>query len=207
MPEQVNPKEVEALALGKQQLDLLEPAANDMTAAALANGKVRHGQRNYVLSPIKYRLYLAAMERHIDAIKRGEDTAPDSGVHHLGHIAACVHVLAAAMEAGTFVDDRGPFPTKVEDEPEEHTDTIDIEPQQSGWSEIGGYVDRKLPEATPLVTPDGTINVPPSAMKTIWVAPSLREAAVQITHNARHPFVLDDSGDVGGAMRYLNSID
>jgi hypothetical protein len=107
-----NPKDAEARRSSKARLDLLEPAANTETAHALAFGADKYGVQNYLQIPIHARVYLAAIQRHLDAWKAGEDTADDSGVHHLGHIAANVHVALAAMAAGTFVDDRGPAEPK-----------------------------------------------------------------------------------------------
>lgn len=106
MTQLVNPKDVEAQATAKVRLDLLEPAGNEAIAAALANGAEKYGIRNYVESPISARVYVAAMMRHLAAWLRGEDVAEDSGVHHLGHLGANVHIALAAIEAGTFIDDR-----------------------------------------------------------------------------------------------------
>ena len=52
--------------------------------------------------------YLGAMKRHIDALLDGEDLAPDSGVHHLGHIAASCAIVLDAGKHGTLVDNRPP---------------------------------------------------------------------------------------------------
>ena len=54
--------------------------------------------------------YLGAMKRHIDALLDGEDLAPDSGVHHLGHIAASCAIVLDAGKNGTLVDNRPPLP-------------------------------------------------------------------------------------------------
>jgi hypothetical protein len=104
----MNPKDLEAQTKGKVRLDLLEPEGNRVTAEALAFGADKYGVQNYVKVPIQYRVYLAAIQRHLDALKTGEDVAADSGVHHMGHIAANVHVFMASLAAGVVVDDRGP---------------------------------------------------------------------------------------------------
>jgi hypothetical protein len=101
-----NPKDVEARRLGKVPLDLLEPVADEQIALALADGASKYGVRNYTESPIEARVYIAAIKRHLDAWLEGEDLAKDSLVHHLGHIGANVHVALAAIEAGTFIDNR-----------------------------------------------------------------------------------------------------
>jgi len=101
-----NPKDEAAVAEERARLDLLEPVAEAQIAKALAFGADKYGIRNFTLSDIKARTYVAAMKRHIDAWLDGEDDAPDSGVHHLAHVAASVHVVLAAMAAGRFQDDR-----------------------------------------------------------------------------------------------------
>jgi hypothetical protein len=104
--ERTNPKDVEALKTGKIPLDYLEPAGDEAGALALKFGADKYGVRNYIESPISARVYVAAMRRHLSDWLRGEDDAPDSGVHHLGHIIANCHVALAAIEAGSFIDDR-----------------------------------------------------------------------------------------------------
>jgi hypothetical protein len=50
--------------------------------------------------------YLAAMRRHIDCLIDGEDIDPESGAHHLGHVAAGCAIVLDARRAGTLVDNR-----------------------------------------------------------------------------------------------------
>jgi hypothetical protein len=115
-----NPKDAAARASNKPRLDLLEPVAERQIAGALAFGAAKYGVRNYVKAPIAARVYVAAMKRHIDAWLEGEDVAEDSAVHHLAHVGANVHVALAAMEAGTFIDDRaGDVATDSSEKPEE----------------------------------------------------------------------------------------
>lgn len=106
--EDENPKARAALRDQKPRLDLLEPAADELAAQALANGAEKYGRQNYLTIPISYRGYLAAMKRHINELLDGVDADKDSGVNPLGHVLANGHVLAAAMKHGNLVDDRGP---------------------------------------------------------------------------------------------------
>lgn len=101
-----NPKEIDAHSNDKVPLDLLEPAADEAIARALAFGAEKYGLRNFTQSPIKARVYIGAIRRHVAAWLSGEEIAEDSRLHHLAHVGACVHVVLAAMEAGTFEDDR-----------------------------------------------------------------------------------------------------
>lgn len=101
-----NPKDAAAGAEDRAPLDLLEPAADEAVARALGFGAEKYGVRNYTQVPIRARVYIAAMRRHLAAWLDGEDYASDSGLHHLAHVGANVHVAMAAMAAGTFIDDR-----------------------------------------------------------------------------------------------------
>ena len=53
---------------------------------------------------------------HLNAWAEGEEAAPDSGVHHLGHARACLGILLDAQETGNLIDDRvaGAFPAVSE---------------------------------------------------------------------------------------------
>lgn len=104
----VNPKEAAALREGKPPLDLLEHAADIEIARVLATGAAKYGRKNFHTSPIKANVYGGAIRRHVGAWLDGEDLDPESGLSHIAHIGACVHVLFAAMSAGQFVNDRDP---------------------------------------------------------------------------------------------------
>lgn len=103
-----NPKAVAALRADKAPLDLLEFDADCETARALQTGAVKYGRRNYRQVPIQASTYGAAIKRHAGAWIDGEDLDPESGLSHLAHVAACVHVLFGALAANTLVDDREP---------------------------------------------------------------------------------------------------
>lgn len=102
---QVNPKEAQAAADGKAPLDYLDPDANEEIAYVLRTGAAKYGRRNYRDTSMKLTVYLGAIQRHVDAMKRGEMLDPDDGRHHLAHIGACAHVTLGALGAGTLVDD------------------------------------------------------------------------------------------------------
>ena len=72
----------------------------------MADGAAKYGIRNYVESSVSARVYVAAMRRHLAAWLAGEDCAQDSGLHHLAHVGANIHILFAAMEEGNLLDDR-----------------------------------------------------------------------------------------------------
>lgn len=103
--EAVNPKELRATADGKSPLDYLDPAANEEISYVLRAGAEKYGRNNFRSTPMKLTVYLGAIQRHVDAMKRGETLDADDGRHHLAHIGACAHVTLGALEAGTLVDD------------------------------------------------------------------------------------------------------
>lgn len=103
MPE-ANPKAARAVADGKIPLDYLEPVANEMIAMAIKSGADKYGRRNFADPDTEMRMstYVGAFLRHATALQRGEWYDPDSGLPHLAHIGANVHVVLAAREAGTL---------------------------------------------------------------------------------------------------------
>ncbi len=102
----MNPKDASAMKKGKVRLDLNPPAGSEALARALASGANKYGPWNWRKDPIQLSHYVAAMKRHLDALMRGEDCAPDSGVHHLGHIMAGAAIVLDASEQGCLIDDR-----------------------------------------------------------------------------------------------------
>lgn len=69
---------------------------------------IGYGPYNWRERKIRYTRYLDALDRHIKALRDREDTASDSGVHHLGHLIACAAIMCDAIELGLMVDDRPP---------------------------------------------------------------------------------------------------
>lgn len=105
-PDEANPKDL--IGVKKPRLDLV-PAALDIHASmAMANGAEKYGPFNWREKPVRASIYIAAARRHLAAWFDGEDTASDSGVHHLGHAAACLAILLDAQATGNLVDDRPP---------------------------------------------------------------------------------------------------
>lgn len=107
-PTHLNPKDLLAQHEDRVPLDLLEHAADMLIARALQAGAREYGRRNFRLSPIKASTYGAAIKRHIGAWLDGEEVDPKSGLPHIAHVGANVHVILSALDAGTFIDDRAP---------------------------------------------------------------------------------------------------
>lgn len=94
----------------KPQLQLIPPALNVEVAKALQCGAAKYGPWNWRNNKVEMMTYLGALRRHIDCVLNGEDIDPESGAHHLGHIAAGCAIVLDARQHGTLVDNRPPKP-------------------------------------------------------------------------------------------------
>jgi len=90
----------------KVPLHLVPPALSIGAAMALKDGAVKYGPYNWREEPINISTYIGAIQRHILAYQDGEDVAEDSGVDHLGHVAACCALLMDSKAHGSLIDDR-----------------------------------------------------------------------------------------------------
>ena len=107
-----NPKDV--LARGEERclLHLVPTPGLIETAQAMADGARKYGPYNWREEGVGATTYVSAAMRHIRSWLDGEECADDSGVHHLGHAAACLMILLDALAVDNLVDDRPqPAPT------------------------------------------------------------------------------------------------
>jgi hypothetical protein len=138
----LNPKDQLAQRENKVRMDLLDLDALEGVARVMEFGAITrgYGVRNYVTIPIAERVYIAATLRHLSAIMRGEDKAPDSGLDHWDHIGANAMIVKKAKLAGTLVDDRGPHPQRYLAPTRASVDFDDLDrdvhggdPHESNW--------------------------------------------------------------------------
>lgn len=101
-----NPKDL--VGDTKVPMDLFPVAGAIYGAMAMKNGAAKFGPFNWRSSKVRFSVYLAAMERHLAALRDGEDDAPDSGLPHVAHLIANGAILADALEGGFLIDDRPP---------------------------------------------------------------------------------------------------
>jgi hypothetical protein len=99
-----NPKDLQGSK--KVPLGLLPAAGKIYGALAMKDGAEKYTPYNWRSKKVRYTIYLDAIERHLLALRDGENTAADSKVHHLGHLIACASLLADAIEGGFIIDDR-----------------------------------------------------------------------------------------------------
>ena len=99
-----NPKD--AIGSDKMPLHLWPTTATVHGCLALLDGASKYGRQNFRAIGVRASIYYDAARRHLDAWYEGEDAAPDSGVHHLGHVLACAAIILDAAAAGKLNDDR-----------------------------------------------------------------------------------------------------
>ena len=101
-----NPKE----AVGSSKLPLSLVPATAMSYAALAHldGALKYGAWNWREAGARASIYVDAAMRHLEKWNNGEEFDRDSGVHHLGHVLACINILIDAQLANVLTDDRPP---------------------------------------------------------------------------------------------------
>jgi hypothetical protein len=97
----------------KTPLHLLPPVAMREIARAHAHGAEKYEPYNWRRSQVQALTYVAAIMRHLDAWRDGQDLDPESGLPHLAHIGANVNILLDATEAQTLVDNRHKIPTAI----------------------------------------------------------------------------------------------
>jgi len=88
----------------KPRMDLLDPWALEGLAAVLTFGSNKYASWNWAKG-INYSRLVAAMERHLGAIKKGEYLDGESGLPHIDHLGCCWMFLSALSKKGTKWDD------------------------------------------------------------------------------------------------------
>ncbi len=114
--ESQNPKDI--AARNRVPLELLPAIGRIWGAMGCKDGAVKYGPYNWREKAISLMGYTGAMERHLLAIRDGEDLAQDSLCEHLGHIIATASILLDARECDMLIDDRprpGPAPRLLEE--------------------------------------------------------------------------------------------
>lgn len=104
VPESSNPKD----RIGQAKVDFttIPIIAELHEARAMMNGQMKYGPYNWREHTVSAKIYVAAARRHLAAWWEREEEAPDSGVHHLGHLRACAGILLDAQAHGKLIDDR-----------------------------------------------------------------------------------------------------
>lgn len=107
-----NPKDI--IGSDKIPLHLWPGTATIYGTLGLLEGMLKYGRANWRKTGVRASIYYDAARRHLDAWFEGAENAPDSGVHHLAHVLACIAIIVDAKEAGKLVDDRM-YPAKYQE--------------------------------------------------------------------------------------------
>jgi hypothetical protein len=93
---------------GKPRLAFIPPASQELLAKALDFGANKYGDFNWRKAGPNFSLLsiMNSLERHLLAIKRGENNDEESGLPHIAHVLANAAFIAQLAEDGTLVDDR-----------------------------------------------------------------------------------------------------
>jgi hypothetical protein len=151
IPDSANPKDLAARK--KVPLWLVPPALAIGAAEGLADGAKKYGPYNYRDIPVQYSVYIEAIERHIAALKDGEDLAQDSQIHHVKHIAAGCAIILDCLGLGNLIDDRklGPGAKLLAEAHQRRADCSDdcppVDNQQSaqGFEQFSNLPPQSLP--------------------------------------------------------------
>lgn len=103
-----NPKSVFGTA--KPGISGIPPVALLHCGRGMEDGVIKYGLTNWRENSVSAGVYYNAAFRHLGSWWDGEQEAPDSGVHHLGHVMACCAILLDAEACGNLVDDRPSVP-------------------------------------------------------------------------------------------------
>jgi dATP/dGTP diphosphohydrolase len=101
-----NPKD--RAATTRLSLSLFPATARAYGAWAMTEGDLKYGGYNYRPAGVMSSIYYDACNRHLDKWYNGEDTDPNTQVHHLANAIACIAVLIDSIEMGNLNDDRPP---------------------------------------------------------------------------------------------------
>ena len=72
----------------------------------MRGGALKYGKMNWRETGVRASTYVDAIWRHYSAWVEGETYDPESGHHHLAHVAACCVVVLDAQAGNGLHDDR-----------------------------------------------------------------------------------------------------
>ena len=140
-----NPKT--AVGVSKAPLHFIPPVSLVHLGLAMEDGGHKYGLMNWREFTVSSSVYYDAIFRHLLAWWDGEDAAPDSGVHHLGHVMACCAIILDAEASTRLNDDRPKIEGFVADllvRIARARKAKLLEPKPDPWSPEGGVVGAKI---------------------------------------------------------------
>ena len=85
---------------GKVRFDLLLPEWELAVAKVMTHGAGVHGDNSWQTVPNGENRYYAALRRHLNAFRSGEELDKESGLPHLAHVAVNAMFLMTLFEMG-----------------------------------------------------------------------------------------------------------
>jgi hypothetical protein len=99
-----NPKD--ALGMLKVPIGLYPNVARIETCRVFAQSAPEYGEFNWRNNPVRLSIYLDAIDRHLIALRAGQDIDPKSKLPHAAHINACTAIIMESSALGILIDDR-----------------------------------------------------------------------------------------------------
>jgi hypothetical protein len=90
---------------GKLRLELVPPEFEAMLAEIFEHGAHEYGEGNWRLG-FEYNRLIGAALRHLNALRRGQDVDPESGLPHAVHASWNLLTLSYQQYYGLGLDDR-----------------------------------------------------------------------------------------------------
>lgn len=104
----MNPKD--SVGAMKISFGVCSGVAHVYWAIAMMDGASKYGEMNWRNKHVKMSVYLDAAERHLKALRAGEDLDVDpvtgAVAPHTGRMMACCSIIEDARASGNLVDDR-----------------------------------------------------------------------------------------------------
>ncbi len=123
-------KEASPVALrfneGKVRWDLIDPTAVEGVAKVLDFGTNKYTAENW-RKGLSWKSTLRSLESHLQALKRGEDLDPESGLPHIDHLGCNWMFFSNYQKTGAGTDDRVKSKSV-----QEHSDKLLLE-RQDDW--------------------------------------------------------------------------
>lgn len=112
---------------GKVRWDLIDPRAVEGVAKVLEFGTIKYTAENW-RKGLSWKSTLRSLESHLQALKRGEDIDPESGLPHIDHLGCNWMFFSNYQKTGTGEDDR----VKLAKTPQQKSDEL-IERRRKDW--------------------------------------------------------------------------
>lgn len=106
-PTSVNPKTA-AGAKKPSLMSVIPTSSLLILGQVMQTGAKKYGPFNWRETKVPCQTYMDAALRHLLAYQDGEDTDPESGVSHLGHVMACCAIMIDA-DINCMLDDDRPY--------------------------------------------------------------------------------------------------